>query len=189
MKKTTGLYPPLVVDEHGASVVPNAGAVLLLRNAETVGLILALTQALGPWQRPLARHRPGKVLLNLAVALAIGGTAWPTSASCAPHRSCSAPVASDPTVSRLVDTLAGDATEALAAIGAARAVARGKAWALAGAHAPDHDSGAAAPLVIDVDATLGNRALGEGRGRADVQARVRTPSAVGVRRSRGRGHR
>lgn len=27
MKKTTGLYPPLAVDGHGACVVPNAGAV------------------------------------------------------------------------------------------------------------------------------------------------------------------
>ena len=34
------------------------------------------------------------------------------------------PVASDPTVSRLVDTLAGDADQALAAIETARAAAR-----------------------------------------------------------------
>jgi hypothetical protein len=64
------------------------------------------------------------------------------------------PVASDPTVSRLIDTLAADAPAALAAIASARAVARARAWALAGEHAPDHHTDASRPLVIDVDATL-----------------------------------
>jgi hypothetical protein len=63
-------------------------------------------------------------------------------------------VASDPTVSRLIDTLAADAPAALAAITSARAVARARAWALAGEHAPDHHTDASRPLVIDVDATL-----------------------------------
>ena len=61
------------------------------------------------------------------------------------------PVPSDPTVSRLVDTLAADAP---AAIAAARAAARAWAWALAVGHAPDHGANASRPLVIDVDATL-----------------------------------
>jgi hypothetical protein len=64
------------------------------------------------------------------------------------------PVASDPTVSRLVDALAADAPAALAAIAAARATARARAWSLAGKSAPDHQASAATPLVIDVDATL-----------------------------------
>jgi MoxR-like ATPase len=63
-------------------------------------------------------------------------------------------VASDPTVSRCLDTLAADAPAALAAIAAARAAARTRAWALAGKRAPDDGADAAAPLVIDVDATL-----------------------------------
>jgi hypothetical protein len=63
-------------------------------------------------------------------------------------------VASDPTVSRLVDALAADAPAALAAIAAARATARERAWSLAGNNAPDHQRSAATPLVIDVDATL-----------------------------------
>jgi hypothetical protein len=154
VKKTTGLYPPLVVDGHGASVVPNAGAVLLLRTAETVGLTSALTEALRPWQRPLARHRPGKVLLDLAVALAIGGDCLADLAQLRAAPQLFGPVASDPTVSRLVDTLAADAPAALAAIAAARAAARARAWALAAEHAPGHGAKASAPLVIDVDATL-----------------------------------
>jgi len=64
------------------------------------------------------------------------------------------PVASDPTVSRLIDALAADAPAALAAINAARAAARSRAWSLAGQHAPDYDIQASRPLVIDVDAPL-----------------------------------
>src|SRR3954468_8282183 len=154
VKKTTGLYPHLAVDEQGASVVPNAGAVLLLRTAETVGLTSALLEMLRPWQRPLARHRPGKVLLDLAVALAVGGDCLADIGQLRAAPEVFGPVASDPTVSRLIDVLAADAPTALAAIAAARAAARKRAWQLAGEHAPDHGVEAAAPLVIDVDATL-----------------------------------
>ncbi|GAA4550479.1 hypothetical protein GCM10023175_40700 [Pseudonocardia xishanensis] len=64
------------------------------------------------------------------------------------------PVASDPTVSCAIDRLVTDAAAGLTAIDTARAAARARAWALAGAHAPDHDIDAVNPLVIDVDATL-----------------------------------
>jgi Transposase DDE domain group 1 len=63
-------------------------------------------------------------------------------------------VASDPTVSRTIDALAADAPATLKAINTARATARAQVWALAGEHAPDHAVDAAAPLVIDLDATL-----------------------------------
>ena len=53
MKKRSGRYPSLAVDGQGSSVVPNAGAVLLLRTAQTVGLDTALSDALAPWRRPL----------------------------------------------------------------------------------------------------------------------------------------
>jgi predicted lipoprotein with Yx(FWY)xxD motif len=63
-------------------------------------------------------------------------------------------VASDPTVSRTIATLAADAPAALAAINTARAVARARVWELAGKHAPDHDADARRSLVVDLDATL-----------------------------------
>jgi hypothetical protein len=154
VKKRSRCYPGLVVDGRGSSVVPNAGAVLLLRTAEAVGLDAALSAALAPWRRPLARHDPGKVLLDLAVSLAIGGDCLADIAQLRSAPQVFGPVASDPTVSRCIDTLAADAPAALAAIAAARAVARSRAWSLAGGHAPDHAATAAAPLVIDVDATL-----------------------------------
>jgi DDE family transposase len=154
VKKGSGRYPRLTVDGHGSSVVPNAGAVLLLRTAEAVGLDAALSQALEPWRRPLARHDPGKILLDLAVSLAVGGDCLADLAQLRTAPEVFGPVASDPTVSRLIDTLAAEAPAALAAIASARATARASAWSLAGEHAPDHATNAARPLVIDVDATL-----------------------------------
>src|SRR3954469_12791138 len=134
--------------------MPNAGAVLLLRTAEAVGLTSALSEALRPWQRPLARHRPGKVLQDLAVALAVGGDCLADIGQLRAAPEVFGPVASDPTVSRLIDALAADAPTALAAIAAARATARAKAWGLAGHHAPDHGANSSRPLVLDVYATL-----------------------------------
>ena len=100
MKKATGPYPSLTVDGRGASVVPNAGVVLLLRTAQSVGLTAALTNALRPWQRPLARHRPGKVVLDLAVALAVGGDCLADISQLRAAPEVFGSVASDPTVSR-----------------------------------------------------------------------------------------
>jgi hypothetical protein len=154
VKKRSRCYPHPAVDGRGTSVLPNAGAVLLTRTAEVVGLGAALSEAVEPWRRPLARHDPGKVLLDLAVSLAVGGDCLADLAQLRAAPEVFGPVASDPTASRLIDTLATDAPAALAAIATARAAARERAWALAGDHAPDHGSGAAAPLVIDVDATL-----------------------------------
>jgi len=73
VKKLTLYYPRQAIDGAGASVVPNAGSTVLLRTAQTVGLTGALQEALASWRRPLARHDPGKVVLDLAVSLAIGG--------------------------------------------------------------------------------------------------------------------
>jgi len=64
------------------------------------------------------------------------------------------PVASDPTISRLISTLAADAPRVLKAIDAARAEARARAWKLAGEHAPNHGSSVEHPVVVDVDAAL-----------------------------------
>lgn len=64
------------------------------------------------------------------------------------------PVASDPTVSRMVDVLAADADRVLAAIDTARASVRAKVWSAVGDQAPDHEADALRPLIVDVDATL-----------------------------------
>jgi len=115
VKKATGVHPRLVVDGDGGGVVPHAGAVLLLRTAQTVGLTSALLDALRPWQRPLAWHRPGKVLLDLAVSLAVGGDCPADIGQLRTAPEVFGPVASDPTVSRLIDTLGADAAAPLTA--------------------------------------------------------------------------
>jgi hypothetical protein len=154
VRNRSGLYPRLAVDGQGKKVVSGAGGVLLTRTAAMVGVDRALSAALSPWRRPLTRHDPGKVLLDLAISLAIGGDCLADVGQLRAHPQVFGPVASDPTVSRLIDSLAADAPAALAAINAARAAARRSAWSLAGKHAPDHGIDAAAPLVIDADATL-----------------------------------
>jgi hypothetical protein len=59
-------------------------------------------------------------------------------------------VASDPTVSRLVETLAGAGPPALNAIRRARAEVRKRVWGLAGADAPDADG----QVIVDIDGVL-----------------------------------
>jgi hypothetical protein len=59
-------------------------------------------------------------------------------------------VASDPTVSRLVDALASSGEKALEAVRAARAEVRSRTWSLADNQAPDAVGG----VTIDLDGVL-----------------------------------
>jgi hypothetical protein len=148
------LYPRVRVDGAGKGVVSQAGGALLTATIRAAGLDLALAAALAPWRKPLAIHDPAKVLLDLAVALALGGDCLADIALLRAEPGVYGLVASDPTVSRTIDALAMDAPAALKAIDAARAIARERAWTLAGPAAPDHGIDAATPLVVDLDATL-----------------------------------
>lgn len=150
MVNNTGSYPRVHVDTAAVAAVGHAGGVLLTETIRTTGLDRALSQALSPWRRPLAVHDPGKIMLDLAVMLAVGGDALSDIATLRAEPDVFGRVASDPTVSRMITALAEDADRVLAAIDAARASAREVAWGLAGGHGP----GADAPLVIDLDATL-----------------------------------
>ena len=154
MKQRSGLYPRLSVDDAGSRLVSQAGVVALVDTVRVVGLDTALSAAVGPWRKPLARHDPAKVMLDLALSLAIGGDCLADVAVLREQPAVFGLVASDPTVSRTIDALAGDAPRALAAINTARARARAQAWRLAGPDAPDFGVDAADPVVIDVDATL-----------------------------------
>jgi DDE family transposase len=154
VRESTGLYPRVHADSAGAGVVSHAGAVLLLDTVRAAGLGRDLSAALGPWRKPTAVHDPAKILLDLAVSLAVGGDCLADIAMLREAPQVFGPVASDPTVSRLIDTLAGDADRALAAIEGARAAARRQVWRRAGTHAPDHGVDHRRPLVLDVDATL-----------------------------------
>jgi hypothetical protein len=154
VKKSTGPRERLRVDGTGARVVSQAGGLRLARTAAAVGLDGGLSSALARWRKPTAVHDPGKVLLDLAVAVALGGDCLADIAVLREQPAVFGPVASDPTVSRLVDALAGDVDAAVAAIGRVRAAVRARAWTAAGPSAPDHGADSDRPLVLDVDATL-----------------------------------
>jgi DDE family transposase len=152
--KRSGFYPPVRVDAAGSGVVSQSGGVLLVETLRRVGLDAALSAALAPWRKPSARHDPAKIVLDLAVTLALGGDCLADIALLREQPGVFGQVASDPTVSRMIDALAADADRALAAINTARAAARAWVWRCAGEHAPDRGVSADAPLPIDVDATL-----------------------------------
>ncbi|NYS18097.1 hypothetical protein HFP43_07225 [Streptomyces sp. SJ1-7] len=97
---------------------------LLAQMVRKSGLNTAISVALTPWRKPRVVHHPGKILLDVALAVALGGAVWPTSACCWPSRMFG-PVVSDPTVSRVIDRLAASGPKAHAAIRDARSRARG----------------------------------------------------------------
>jgi hypothetical protein len=115
------------------------------------GLGRGLSQEMERWRAPRAVHDPGKIVADLAAALALGGDCLADIAVLREQPELAGPVASDPVVSRLVSVLAGDLPRALKAIRSARAAARDRAWALAG---PDAPGGDGQLVTVDLDATI-----------------------------------
>jgi hypothetical protein len=136
------------------NAVGQAGGLLLVETITAAGLDRHLSTALEPWRKPLATHDPAKVLLDLAMSLVLGGDGLNDTAVLRAEPGIYGEVASLPTISRLIATLAGDVKAASAAITAARAAARERVWRLAGAAAPNAAISSKAPLVIDIDATI-----------------------------------
>jgi hypothetical protein len=54
-------------------LITHSGAELLRQTAEHAGLLQAVSRALSPWRKPSAVHDPGKIVLDLATAIALGG--------------------------------------------------------------------------------------------------------------------
>jgi Transposase DDE domain group 1 len=65
----------LSVIAGGESLMSHAGGVLLVETARRSGLAGQLSRLLGPWRRPMAVHDPGKIVTDLAIAVALGGDA------------------------------------------------------------------------------------------------------------------
>jgi hypothetical protein len=141
----------VAVSADGQGLVSQAGSVLLWETLRVTGLSRGLSAGLEPWRAPRAVHDPGKIVADLAAALALGEDWLADIAVLRDQPELAGPVASDPVVSRLVRSLAADGPRALAAIRAARAAARERAWALAGDTAPGGDGGL---VTIDLDATI-----------------------------------
>ncbi len=102
----------------------------------------------------MATHDPGKTVLDLAIAVAAGADCVSDVAVPRSQPGVFGPVASDPTISRLITALSADASKVLSAIASARATARAAAWSKAGDQAPDRRIDRDHPLIIDLDATL-----------------------------------
>ncbi|MGH3525232.1 MAG: IS1380 family transposase, partial [Mycobacterium sp.] len=136
------------VEAGGESLISSAGGSLLLRTAAVSGLAAGLSRALARWRPARSLHDPGKTVLDLAVAIALGGDCLADVAVLRAQPELFGAVASDPTISRLMDTLGADAASAVAAIRSARAAARERVWRHRCPVAAD------TPVIIDVDATL-----------------------------------
>jgi len=168
----------ITVSADGRGIMSLAGVVLLTQTLRLTGLDAGLSAGLARWRAPRAVHDPGKIVADLAVAVALGGDSLADVAVLRAQPELSGPVASDPVVSRLVAALAADAPRALKAIRAARAAARQRAWELAGDAAPGAGGGqvTAGHRRDDRD-----RVLREGERRCHVEENLGLPPAGQLR--------
>ncbi|WP_281181822.1 transposase [Streptomyces chattanoogensis] len=145
-----GSYPRVRVEGGGRGVVSQAGAVLLVETVRKTGLDTAISAALEPWRKPRAVHDPGKVLLDVALAVALGGDCLADVGMLRAEPTVFGPVASDPTVSRLVGSLASGGKRVLAALRTACAEVCERVGQLAGDAAPDSGG----QMIVDIDGIL-----------------------------------
>src|SRR5688572_26216531 len=101
-----------------------------------------------------ASHDPGKVLLDVATAVALGGDCLADVAAVRSQPEVFGTVASDPTICRVFAALAGDVDQAVAAIRQARADARAAVWRHRHPLADTPGKRAGGQVIVDIDATL-----------------------------------
>jgi hypothetical protein len=172
--QATTTRPKITVTADGEGVVSHAGSRLLADVADKTTLTAQLAEDLAGLRKPRARHDPGRVLVDMAVAVADGATTISDVAVLADQAALFGPVASDSTCWRLLERL--DAAQ-LGAVARARAAAREVVWAqraeLTGEpFPPARAAGRALPgLVIDLDASIvvcHRTGIGTGSRSADV---------------------
>lgn len=144
----------LLLDTARDRLVSSSGGLLLKEAIRVAGLDRALSQALSPWRSDRVVHDPGKVLLDVATAVALGGDCLADVAAVRAQPELFGRVASDPTVSRLFATLAADVDDAVAAIRAARGAARHRVWARRRPLAGTPGTRAGGQVLVDIDGTL-----------------------------------
>jgi hypothetical protein len=131
------------VTADGDGLVGHAGAALLAKLAERLGLPAEVDRWAGRGQPSRARHRAGTVVVDLAVMLADGGDCLSDLAALRDQPGLFGPVASTPTAWRVIERLAGVGEQGLAGLRLARARAPWQAGAWMDGL-----------LAIDLDATL-----------------------------------
>jgi hypothetical protein len=152
VKRSSGLG--VVLDPVRELLVSSAGGLLLRQTVRVSGVERLLSAALAPWRGRRAQHDPGKVLVDVATAVALGGDCVADLAVVRAQPELFGRVASDPTVSRLIATLADDVEVALPAIRAAHARARAAVWARRRPLAGRPGSRDGGQVIVDIDATL-----------------------------------
>jgi hypothetical protein len=144
----------LVLDPVRESLISSSGALLLRETVRIARLERGLSAALAPWRSGRAVHDPGKMLLDVATAVALGGDCLADLAAVRAQPGLFGQVASDPTISRLFASLAGDVDAAVAAIRAARAEARARVWTRRRPLAGQPGRREGGQVIVDIDATL-----------------------------------
>ncbi|MGH3448669.1 MAG: IS1380 family transposase [Nocardioidaceae bacterium] len=144
----------LVLDGGRESLVSSSGALLVQQTVRRAALGRELSAALAPWRAGRARHDPGKALLDVATAVALGGDCLGDVAAVRAQPEVFGEVASDPTVSRLFASLAADADAAVAAIRGVHARARQRVWRQGRPLAGTAGRRAGGQVILDIDATL-----------------------------------
>jgi len=153
----TSTRPTITVTADGTGVVSHAGSRLLADLADITGLTGQLGAELARLRRRRPTHHPGRVLVDMAVAIADGARTISDVAVLEHQGELFGSVASDSTCWRLLDALDD---RAFVGVAAARAAAREVAWAqradTRGAPFPAATAaGRTLPgLVIDVDASI-----------------------------------
>ncbi len=132
------------VTADGDGLVSHAGAALLSQVADRLGLTQALSHGLCAMRERRSAHNPGRVVGDLAVAIADGGDCLSDLRAVRDQEPLFGSVASDSTAFRVIDRIAAEPA-LLEALRTARAHARERAWA---------QGARPAEIVIDLDATL-----------------------------------
>jgi hypothetical protein len=143
--KRSKVWRRVKVSADGHGVVSHAGIGLLREMAQYTGLVDGLNAALIGTYKGVPVHGPGRVLTDLAVAVADGADCVSGISVLRDRQDLFGPVASMPTTWRVLDRVDADH---LGSVRAARAAAREQAWA-AGA-GPDLTG----ELRLDFDATI-----------------------------------
>ena len=165
MVKPAARLGTVEVTADGEGLVSHAGVALLVELADRVGLTAALSGALADTRERRSAHDPGRVLRDVAVMLADGGDCVTDMDAYRGQERLFGARASETTTHRVLKSID---ERLLAAVRAARAAARARVWDAGARPRDDH---------AEHRRDAADRALGQGAGGRELQARVRVPSA------------